>query len=272
MNRLAQQAEYLSKMGVQPWYSRVILAGAAQSPHYHELVSVEANVVAELGPSHITVDESVSNEQIKLASEVERPQLGNTAEPNKVKSSRLDSSLLADMPEAPSVDGEKSVDHACVSSNKASDHVIFPPSCSLALLKHKHDVVLLGGYQSESAPEQLALASAVLSAIELKKTQLTLCESFVWPVFDGEISEAGDDDLMRTALSRFFEHERVALAERVICIGSELSRDAVIACAGLSNDIVWLSSSVTLGECLQNAQTKSKVWSDLSHALLGKDI
>lgn len=271
MNRLAQQAEYLSKMGVQPWYSRVILAGAAQSPNYHELVSVEESLLAELGPSDISVDESVSNEQIKLASEVERPQLGNTAEPNKVKSSRLDSSLLAGISEAPSVDGEKPVDHACVSSNKARDHVILPPSCSLAILKHEHDVVLLGGYQPESASEQLALASAVLSAIELKKTNLTFCGSFVWPVFDGEISEAGDDDLMRTAISRFFKQESIALAERVIFIGGELSRDSVVACAGLSSDVAWLSSPVILGECLQNAQAKSKVWSDLSQALLGKD-
>lgn len=272
MSRLAQQAEYLARMGVQPWYSRVILEGAAPSPNYHELVSVEANVVAEFGSSDIYDDGTASNEQVEPASQEERPQLENTAEPNKIKSSRLDSSLLADISEAPSVDLENPANHSRVSSKKANERVSLPPSCSLAILKHGHDVVLLGGYQPESATDQLVLASAVLGAIEYEKIDLTFCASFVWPVFDGEISQVGDDGVMRTALSRFFEHERVALAERVICIGSELSRDAVVACAGLSKDIAWLSSPVTLGECLQNAQAKSKVWSDLSQALLGKDI
>lgn len=254
MTRLAQRAEYLSSMGVQPWYARVILGGAAPSPDYQRLGLGEVPVV-QASPFVGDVPTKPVASDVVLAESVAKPANG--------AGSRLDASLMAH--ESPSLSSQVDAEIEKAQASVTLDgEAALPLACSLAVLKSEHVVVLLSGYEAGSAREQVELAEAVLKAIEPQSTKVSFSASFVWPVFSGELSGTNSAELMRPALCRFFESAGVGCARKVICFGHELSKDVVLECGGLASDVVLLATSTSLADCLQNPLAKSRVWLDLS--------
>jgi len=277
MQRLAQQANLLSVMGVQPWYARYRLSGAAVSPVFLASQTEEsstssapevpsefpAEAVAESAESHtkgrnrISLDAPTSAR--KISTLISSPS-SETAhlEPEPQKLGRSGSGAV-----------DSSAEHDAIASpmHKLSEEAVadLPDSLSLGLYRCGDVMALLGDSSATGWNQQLSLLDKVCSLLDEAPRHFTLVGTFNWPVFHKmPVAQRDTKEVLAQLLSRFMTSGGLQAGETLLLFGVGLEAAHVTALTGIDEASVTVrESSVSLSSCLLDSSNKSQLWAEL---------
>lgn len=249
----AERQFYLEQAGIQLWYARDALPGAAASRSFLFGVSVspagtgEAAVSAAGGGQSETANTS-QNRVADLRSLVAGNTSARSEKKARVTVSQGSGSGVADQPAAESVAGPEPAPSAAAGV----------PRLTLAAWQGRRVALLASLSDNVSSKLQSALALNILRSLgELEPKQLPILS---WPLFNNlRVSLNSQDNLVALIRSEFGS---VAANGSVILLGAEQSGsgELVAQALGRTPDVAFAS---TLAALAGDAALKEQLWSSL---------
>lgn len=254
MDALRAKHRRLKTMGVQPWYARYILRGAARSPSF---VSVREESCIDRNfsvPAYEPVEHEVNYGELE-------PAPANEPTPS------------TSAPEKPSLilpPGSELIDVANVSTapdDETKPRIDLPEEHAILAVGDDEHLVLCGKATPDTLSQITNMASAIGSAFYGRKLHLEELGSFVWPVFSSKGFRSQSGDVQLRAFERFLSQLNVTNKSSILVLGLDLDLKQLKEFVGLDQSHCSLvGAAVAPSDCLRDPSLKAILWRELLEA------
>lgn len=233
----------LKAMGVQAWFARLRLKGAASSPSFS----------IENADNIVDAETQSAPPKEGLVNPISQPH----AKP------RPAASLVEPLKQ---VSTEKQAEGSVKAAKSTVD---MPLKQSVSVYRGDECTVLCGSSGIEHAPYVTGLTEAISSAFYQRQTSLAETASFVWPVFGAKLLESGSGHLHENAFKRFLDKLKLNESTSILVLGLDISPEDFVILLGKDIPARIVHTTISPADCLRDPSQKAVLWRELVEARRG---